>query len=1257
MKSLRCLRARTLVALLTLVSSLLRAGPAEDRLAQDTVSIHEGGRARSFVIARDEVGVIAPDGRARLQKVAPAADAEAVRQRARQPDVAAAGKSDLVLYEQGQPRTEAHRRWLTARVLAKLRDGANAAAIATAVGAVALERPAYAPGYVLFTAPAGAGNGLTLAAALRRRADVESAEALLARSAAKRFTPDDPFFADAAANAGYQWHLQNTGARGGTAGVDVNVTPAWDTAKGAGVRIAIVDDGLQLNHPDLAAHIDVANSYDFNGGDADPSPGPGDDHGTACAGVAAAIGNNGLGVSGSAPEATLVGLRLVAGPVTDAEEAAAFTRRSDILQIKSNSWGPYDSGDLVEGPGVLATFALQDAVAQGRAGKGTLFFWAAGNGGPDDNSNFDGYANSIFVSAIAALGDDGVQSDYAEAGANILVAAPSDSFGRQGVSTVDRTGADGYNTGVAPNYTTADFTNDFGGTSSACPLAAGIGALLLETNGNLTWRDVKEILIRTAKKNDSADADWDADPIAAGVQDNGAGFHFNHKYGAGLIDAAAAVTLAQTWTPLPAMSSLAKSDATVSAIPDAAATGATRSFTFSAAEFLRVESVTVAVDIAHPVRGELEVELTSPSGTVSQLAALRANDFNADLQWTFSTVHHWGESAVGVWSVAVKDRVAGNTGTLRSVALTLYGSGAIVTGAPVITSAGTAGGPQGSPFTYQITATQSPTSFGATGLPAGLVVSSLSGLIGGTPSAPGVFSATVSATNALGTGTLPLTITVGASLGSFVAEAVDQPTLPFQTALPSPWFLQTVETHDGSDAARSAAIGDGKTSEFSLEVVGPVVLSFWWKVSSEADLDILSLNLDGFEQAAISGEVAWVQQTLFIDEGPHTLTWIYAKDESFAEGLDAGFVDQLSLLPFESSPPIITVQPTPLVVAVGGLAVFSVEALSASPLTYQWRRDNVAIPGATSRVDVLSPAALAHAGSISCRVTNVNGPTDSSPALLTVNAASAPLANAVDNTTLFWTTSGDAPLWLRNTTVAQTHDGVDVARTTGHAAGESATLLTTVLGPGTLTFWWRCDGEAGFDLLDFNIDGGIYDEITGGDPYVQATWHIPAGLHTLEWIYYEGAEAVTNLVGRGLLDQVTFTPSAFGAWQTSNFTLQQRADTFLSAPEADPNRDGVDNLTAYALGIHPLTGAGAPLPRAAQAGSERSLLYQKNTAATDVMFFVDHTADLRDPFSWQNVTTTNSVLGTVGAVQTIKAVVPAEPGPHDYYRLRLELEE
>ena len=472
---------RTLPPLMVFLSAAIAACGGELRetpLAESAFSIRDGGVARKFEVALDELGSINADGRGSVEKATPRASAEALRKSAR------AG-SDFILYESGRARTQFTRRWLTQRVLVKLADGADAKVIAAATGAASVERPGYAPGFAILDATPGAGNALALATLLRAQPGVESAEPLLARQAKKRFIPDDPFFSDDPANAGYQWHLRNTGARGGTAGIDLNVAPAWDNFRGAGVRIGIIDDGLDLLHPDLLPNADTINDHDFNDNDDDPSPAAGDTHGTAVAGLAAATGNNGTGGSGAAPEATLVGLRLLGGPQSDAGDAAAFAWKNDVIQIKSNSWGPDDDGATIEGPGTLANAAIQDGIATGRGGNGTLFFWSAGNGGVADNANFDGYANSIYTIALGTVTDAGTQAPYSESGANIIGVVPSDG-GAQMLTTTDVHGAGGYNDGfVAGNFTDPNYTNNFGGTSAAAPLGAGVAALVLQANPNL----------------------------------------------------------------------------------------------------------------------------------------------------------------------------------------------------------------------------------------------------------------------------------------------------------------------------------------------------------------------------------------------------------------------------------------------------------------------------------------------------------------------------------------------------------------------------------------------------------------------------------------------------------------------------------------------------------------------------------------------------------------------------------------------------
>lgn len=137
-----------------------------------------------------------------------------------------------------------------------------------------------------------------------------------------RFVPNDAFFPN-------QWHLWQTNAvgTGNTSGIDVNVINAWDQYKGAGVIIGIVDDGLQISHPDLNPNV-ATNAFihrDWNDSTPnDPTPSSLHAHGTAVAGLAAARGNNTVGISGVAPEAKLAGLRLTASVPSDADEIEAF---------------------------------------------------------------------------------------------------------------------------------------------------------------------------------------------------------------------------------------------------------------------------------------------------------------------------------------------------------------------------------------------------------------------------------------------------------------------------------------------------------------------------------------------------------------------------------------------------------------------------------------------------------------------------------------------------------------------------------------------------------------------------------------------------------------------------------------------------------------------------------------------------------------------------------------------------------------------
>lgn len=489
---------------------------------------------------------------------------------------------------------------------------------------------------------------------------------------APMFVPNDTLFAN-------QWHLNNTGQQNGTPGEDANLVDAWDIldaggqpVRGNGVSIGIVDQGVQYTHPDLSPNYVAADSWDFLENDADPAPNLANDpHGTSVAGVAAGRGDNNLGVTGSAPEASFSSLRMLGGSITDAGIAAALGYHNDVIDIYNNSWGPSNSGSLgYLGPQIVA--ALQSGVTgvnAGRGGLGSVYLFAAGNGLQNDaNVNYNPYANSRHVIAVGAIDNRSNQAWYSEPGAPMLVTAYSngDSSGSEvGITTTDITGSNGYNNGsngpADPNY-----TDDFGGTSSATPLVSGIVALMLDANPNLTYRDVQHILMRTARKNDPTDPDWTV---------NGAGYHINHKYGFGAVDAQAAVSLAKTWTTVdPELPPLTSGLITVNQpIQDNNPTGITS--TFNITEDMRLEHVEVVFNATHTYRGDLQIVLTSPSGTRSYLATQHLTDSGANFtNWVFSSVRNWGENSVGTWTLQVSDLFAADVGTFQNWTLNLYGT-------------------------------------------------------------------------------------------------------------------------------------------------------------------------------------------------------------------------------------------------------------------------------------------------------------------------------------------------------------------------------------------------------------------------------------------------------------------------------------------------------------------------------------------------------------------------------------------------------
>ncbi len=234
-----------------------------------------------------------------------------------------------------------------------------------------------------------------------------------------------------------QWHLDNRDPATGVArGIDLNVRAAWALTRGTNVTVAVADGGVQVTHPDLG-QTEGAPHYDFFG-DHPGEPMSDSDavHGTACAGIIAATGNNNLGVVGLAPEARLASWPIFglfdfgdgAGPVDvfadDASLAKLFRYKNDSVAVQNHSWG--SSSQSLSSIDALSDVALGEAVTSGRSGLGVVIVRAGGNNREElTNSDDDGYAADPRTIAVAAVRADGRATSYSSPGANLLVGAPS----------------------------------------------------------------------------------------------------------------------------------------------------------------------------------------------------------------------------------------------------------------------------------------------------------------------------------------------------------------------------------------------------------------------------------------------------------------------------------------------------------------------------------------------------------------------------------------------------------------------------------------------------------------------------------------------------------------------------------------------------------------------------------------------------------------------------------------------------------------
>ncbi|MBK8429240.1 MAG: S8 family serine peptidase [Lewinellaceae bacterium] len=333
-----------------------------------------------------------------------------------------------------------------------------------------------------------------------------------------------------------QWHLGKTTIGGKAIDAHVNIEAAWKHTRGKGITIAVIDDGIDTDHPEFAGRIVHPFDATENNEVARPKDKE-DNHGTACAGMACASGLK-EGASGTAPEALLMPIRLRSG-LGSMAEAMAFTWAAEHgADVISCSWGPSDgewwnpSDPVHKHLTVLpdsTRLALEYALKKGREGKGCTILFAAGNGNEDIKN--DGYCCYPGVIAVAACNDSSRRSVYSDFGDAVWACFPSGDFGwkpfqhpapfSEGLRTTDRIQKEGYDAG--------DYANTFGGTSGACPGMAGVVALMLAVNPALTPPEVKAIIRESCQKIDKKEGEYDKDGHSV-------------FYGYGRIDAGLAVS-------------------------------------------------------------------------------------------------------------------------------------------------------------------------------------------------------------------------------------------------------------------------------------------------------------------------------------------------------------------------------------------------------------------------------------------------------------------------------------------------------------------------------------------------------------------------------------------------------------------------------------------------------------------------------------------------------------------------------------------
>jgi hypothetical protein len=404
---------------------------------------------------------------------------------------------------------------------------------------------------------------------------------------------------------------------------------------------------------------------------------------------------------------------LSSGLQSDTVISQGLNSNTDKVGVYNSSFGPRDDTGELTSLSSLMRLTLESALTNGRGSKGSVFVWANGNGGrTDEMSSYDGAVNFYGIIPVCGTDQNGEKADYSEFGSNIWICAPGGAR-NHGIATTDKPGVDGINNGKSLDIDSKDknYTINFMGTSASAPIVVGVIALMEAVNPNLSWRDIKWILAKSARRPPQINY------FINGYENdfnetNLAGLYYSSGYGFGIVDAAKAVELAKAWKSVGAFHNMElpigtdkvlnkdlcdncfiKDTQAIDSIPSNGVT--------------RIEYVEVEVTINHPSWGDLVIAIShegvegsspheapiiksAPEQTSSVLAIshicnqvdslhnLTPKDTCAAPSsigfYRFGIARHLGENPKGNWTIYVKDAAENlKTGTFVSWKLKFYG--------------------------------------------------------------------------------------------------------------------------------------------------------------------------------------------------------------------------------------------------------------------------------------------------------------------------------------------------------------------------------------------------------------------------------------------------------------------------------------------------------------------------------------------------------------------------------------------------------